>query len=89
MSDAQRTLDAFQRLKRTRVIDDRHWQPGNGNRHGARRCRNCGSQVTERYVRVSFPDGIYHPPACPFCIDKIVLEGEVRERRSHTSRGGS
>lgn len=45
-------------------------------------CQNCGSFVTEAYVRVFAPDGIDAPRVCPNCQDKIRDGASVREARS-------
>lgn len=48
-------------------------------------CNNCGSFVTEAYVRVFTPDGVEEPRVCPNCEDKIRDGAEVREARSTRS----
>jgi len=48
-------------------------------------CENCGSFVTEAYVRVFTPDGHTGPRVCPFCEDKLRDGAEVREARSSRS----
>jgi hypothetical protein len=45
-------------------------------------CKNCGSFVTEAYVRVFTPDEVAQPRVCPNCEDKIRDGAEVREARS-------
>lgn len=45
-------------------------------------CRNCGSFVTERYVRVFAPEGMDSVRVCPSCEDKVRDGAEVREARS-------
>jgi hypothetical protein len=45
-------------------------------------CQNCGSFVTERYVRVFAPNGIDRPRVCPNCTDKLRDGAEIREARS-------
>ncbi|MFC6724578.1 hypothetical protein ACFQE1_09365 [Halobium palmae] len=45
-------------------------------------CQNCGSFVTENYVRVFAPDGMEHPRVCPRCEDKLRDGSEIREARS-------
>jgi len=45
-------------------------------------CQNCGSFVTERYVRVFAPDGMDHPRACPACPDKVRDGADVREAKA-------
>jgi len=45
-------------------------------------CNNCGSFVTERYVRVFTPDRVEQPRVCPNCEDKIRDGADVREARS-------
>ena len=45
-------------------------------------CQNCGSFVTEAYVRVFTPDEVSQPRVCPNCEDKIRDGAEVREARS-------
>jgi len=46
------------------------------------KCQNCGSSVTDAYVRVFAPDGMDNPRVCPFCEDKVRDGAEVREARS-------
>jgi NAD-dependent SIR2 family protein deacetylase len=46
------------------------------------KCQNCGSSVTEAYVRVFAPDGMENPRVCPFCEDKVRDGADVREARS-------
>jgi hypothetical protein len=46
-------------------------------------CRNCGSFVTARYVRVFSPpelDGEVR--ACPNCTAKRTRQGEIRQARA-------
>lgn len=46
-------------------------------------CRNCGSHVTEDYVRVFGKDGADTVDVCPECPDKIRTSyGKVRDARS-------
>ncbi|SFL54572.1 hypothetical protein SAMN04487950_4156 [Halogranum rubrum] len=45
-------------------------------------CQNCGSFVTENYVRVFAPNGAEHPRVCPHCEDKLRDGAEIREARS-------
>lgn len=45
-------------------------------------CQNCGSFVTDAYVRVFTPDGVTEPRVCPNCEDKIRDGADVREARS-------
>lgn len=45
-------------------------------------CNNCGSFVTEAYVRVFTPDMVEQPRVCPNCEDKIRDGADVREARS-------
>lgn len=45
-------------------------------------CQNCGSFVTERYVRVFEPTGISDPRACPHCDDMVRRGASVRENRN-------
>lgn len=46
-------------------------------------CRNCGSHVTEDYVRVFGEDGAETVDVCPECPDKIRgADGKVRDARS-------
>ncbi|WP_449271723.1 DUF7563 family protein [Halogranum amylolyticum] len=45
-------------------------------------CQNCGSFVTESYVRVFAPNGSEHPRVCPHCEDKLRDGSEIREARS-------
>jgi len=53
-------------------------------------CLNCGSHVTEAYVRVFAPDGLDQPRVCPFCKDMVRAGGDIREARSvrHRSQNG-
>lgn len=46
------------------------------------KCQNCGSDVTEAYVRVFAPEGMDRPRVCPFCKDKVRDGADVREARS-------
>jgi hypothetical protein len=45
-------------------------------------CRNCGSFVTESYVRVFAPNGMTRPRVCPNCEDKTREKGNVRDKRN-------
>lgn len=45
-------------------------------------CQNCGSSVTERYVRVFEPQGVDDPRVCPHCDDMIRHGADVRENRN-------
>ncbi|ESP87627.1 DUF7563 family protein [Candidatus Halobonum tyrrellensis] len=45
-------------------------------------CRNCGSFVTERYVRVFAPEGMEEVRVCPSCEDMVRDGAGVREARS-------
>jgi len=45
-------------------------------------CNNCGSFVTETYVRVFAPDGMETVRVCPNCEDKLRDGAEIREARS-------
>lgn len=45
-------------------------------------CENCGSAVTEQYVRVFTPTDYDQPRACPSCPNlKREPDGTVREKR--------
>jgi hypothetical protein len=46
------------------------------------RCQNCGTQVTQDYVRVFAPDGIENPRMCPSCPDLVRDGSDVRRARS-------
>lgn len=48
-------------------------------------CRNCGSFVTQRYVRVFQPSSLDGPGprCCPHCADKIRDGSAVRDARSN------
>jgi NAD-dependent SIR2 family protein deacetylase len=48
-------------------------------------CQNCGSFVTEQYVRVFTPEGNEGPRVCPECEDKLRDGAEIREARSKRS----
>jgi NAD-dependent SIR2 family protein deacetylase len=48
-------------------------------------CQNCGSFVTEQYVRVFTPEGNDGPRVCPECEDKLRDGAEIREARSKRS----
>jgi len=45
-------------------------------------CQNCGSFVTEAYVRVFAPEGLENPRVCPNCEDKLRDGADVRKARS-------
>ena len=45
-------------------------------------CQNCGSFVTEAYVRVFAPEQFDAPRVCPSCEDKVRDGADVREARS-------
>lgn len=47
-----------------------------------RECNNCGSSVSERYVRVFAPDETRGPRVCPNCEDLVRDGAEVREARA-------
>ncbi|QLG60453.1 DUF7563 family protein [Halorarum salinum] len=47
-----------------------------------RECNNCGSLVSERYVRVFAPDEARGPRVCPNCEDLVRDGAEVREARA-------
>lgn len=48
-------------------------------------CLNCGSAVSERYVRILTSEGMDQPRCCPACPDRIrTAGGTVREPRSVT-----
>lgn len=51
-------------------------------------CQNCGTFVTEAYVRVFSPNDVEHPRACPDCPDKVRRNGQIRDARS-SREGGS
>lgn len=38
-------------------------------------CQNCGSHVSDQYVRVSVPEHLEAPRTCPHCPD-AVSEGK-------------
>ncbi|MGM0605451.1 MAG: DUF7563 family protein [Halobacteriota archaeon] len=46
------------------------------------KCRNCGSFVTDQYVRVFAPPGSNDARVCPSCTDKVRDGATVREARS-------
>lgn len=45
-------------------------------------CQNCGSFVTQNYVRVFAPQDNDDPRVCPHCEDMMRDGSEVREARS-------
>jgi NAD-dependent SIR2 family protein deacetylase len=45
-------------------------------------CQNCGSFVTEAYVRVFAPNGMDKPRVCPNCEDLVRDGNDVREARA-------
>ncbi|EFW91091.1 hypothetical protein ZOD2009_15916 [Haladaptatus paucihalophilus DX253] len=51
------------------------------------RCDNCGSFVTQQYVRVFTPDEVEKPRVCPYCEDLVRDGNEIRQARA--SRGNS
>ncbi|ESS07470.1 MAG: hypothetical protein A07HB70_00009 [uncultured archaeon A07HB70] len=46
------------------------------------KCQNCGSFVTEAYVRVFAPNGMERPRVCPNCEDLVRDGNDVREARA-------
>ncbi|WP_449405149.1 DUF7563 family protein [Halocatena pleomorpha] len=48
-------------------------------------CQNCGSFVTDAYVRVFAPNGMESVRVCPNCEDKLRDGASIRQARS--SRG--
>jgi len=50
-------------------------------------CRNCGSFVTQRYVRVFTPDDLDQPRVCPDCEGKVRDNGKPREARASREGG--
>lgn len=46
------------------------------------KCGNCGSFVTQQYVRVFTPDKFDQPRVCPNCEDIIRDGSDVRQARS-------
>lgn len=51
------------------------------------KCRNCGSHVTERYIRVQCADEDEDPPACPQCPYKRMEGGRAINTRSYAGAG--
>ena len=49
---------------------------------GMPECQNCGSHVTDVYVRVFTPDSIDEPRVCPNCEDMTRSREGVREKRT-------
>lgn len=45
-------------------------------------CKNCGSFVTQQYVRVFAPRGNEDVRVCPDCEDMVREGASVREARS-------
>ena len=45
-------------------------------------CGNCGSFVTQRYVRVFTPEETDNPRVCPYCDDLVRDGNTVRQARS-------
>lgn len=45
-------------------------------------CQNCGSFVTEAYVRVFTPDHLDDPRVCPNCEDMVRDGASVRKARA-------
>lgn len=45
-------------------------------------CNNCGSAVTDQYVRVFAPDDRQTVRVCPFCEDLIRQGAETRPAQS-------
>ncbi len=45
-------------------------------------CQNCGSFVTQQYVKVFAPTGMSQPRVCPACPDKVREGGDVREAKA-------
>jgi len=46
------------------------------------RCLNCGSYVSEQYVKVFAPDDLDGVRVCPDCEDVVRDGAEVREARA-------
>jgi len=44
-------------------------------------CQNCGSHVTEQYIRVFSKNGADHVDACPDCPDLKRANGKPREKK--------
>jgi DNA-directed RNA polymerase subunit RPC12/RpoP len=45
-------------------------------------CNNCGSHVSDQYLKVFEPESVDDPKACPRCEDKIRSGAEVRDIRA-------
>ncbi|CAP15172.1 hypothetical protein PNP85_13800 [Halobacterium salinarum] len=45
------------------------------------KCQNCGSHVTDVYVRVFTPDDVTSPRACPSCETITRDRNGIREKR--------
>jgi len=45
-------------------------------------CQNCGSFVTDDYVRVFAPNGMTEPRVCPNCEDLVRDGADVRQARA-------
>lgn len=45
-------------------------------------CGNCGSFVSQEYIRVLVPEDVSDPRVCPFCEDRIRDGTQVRAARS-------
>ncbi|MFB6107857.1 MAG: hypothetical protein ABEJ82_03315 [Haloplanus sp.] len=45
-------------------------------------CQNCGSFVTDDYVRVFAPDDMEKPRVCPNCEDMVRDGADVRKARA-------
>ena len=45
-------------------------------------CQNCGSFVTDDYVRVFAPNGMENPRVCPNCEDMVRDGNGVRKARA-------
>jgi hypothetical protein len=53
------------------------------------RCDNCGTAVSDRYVRVAVPPELDAPRVCPHCPDRVRgPDGRARLARSHRGDGG-
>jgi len=50
-------------------------------------CRNCGAHVSDRAVRVLYPEGVTEPNGCVNC--QVYIDGSYVEAKSKGNVSGS
>lgn len=69
----------------TPVTSSHIFKSAEGLRGGMSECDNCGSFVTETYVRVFAPTDEESVRVCPHCEDMVRDGAEIRAARSRRS----